>query len=633
MQEDQSGSENQQPEYVGPWAPLANEPDPPGGSPSPEAGPGQPGDTAPLAGSRSSSDDPAGQPAPSGSEPTQPGGQGQPGQGQPGGYAQPDQATQPVGYGQPGYGQQGGYGQQPGYGQPGSGQQGGYGQQAGYGQQPGYGQQGGYGQAGYGQQGGYGQPGSGQQGGQGGYGQPPYGGYGPPPGGYGPPADYIEQQPRRGGRARGLIIYLVVAALAAGVGAGAVAALDHSTPSSQNSNAGANPNTGSGNGLNPGTGFGGNNGANTGGGVSTAQEQAVAKAVEPGVVDISSNLSYAGGTAEATGMVISKSGLVLTNNHVIDDTTGLKARLVSTGQTFTAKWIGYDKTDDVSVIKLENASGLATVPIGDSSSVKMGDPVVAIGNAEGAGGTPTVVTGSITQLNQSITASDDLGGTETLHGMLQTNADIEEGDSGGPLSTAAGKVIGMDTAASTGSFGNSQNSSTIGFAIPINRALTIAHEIIAGKASSTIKIGASGFIGVLVPSDSASSATSPAQQRQDQLGQGSAGTGTGNGSGAPSSGGTQCMQNDQNAGVPETIAPVSSGTLILGSLCGTPADTAGITAGDVITAVNGHAVSSPDSLTQILSDFHPGNTISITWTDTSGQQHTSKLALLGAPPQ
>src|SRR6202050_1269257 len=142
MQEDQSGSENQQPEYVGPWAPLAHAPHPPGGSPSPEAGPGQPGDTAPLAGSRSSSDDPAGQPAPGGSDPTQPGGQGQPGQGQPGGFAQPDQATQPVGYGQPGYGQQGGYGQPPGYGQPG------YGQQGGYGQQPGYGQHGGERQAG-----------------------------------------------------------------------------------------------------------------------------------------------------------------------------------------------------------------------------------------------------------------------------------------------------------------------------------------------------------------------------------------------------------------------------------------------------------------------------------------------------
>jgi S1-C subfamily serine protease len=236
-----------------------------------------------------------------------------------------------------------------------------------------------------------------------------------------------------------------------------------------------------------------------------------------------------------------------------------------------------------------------------------------------------VVTGNITQLNQSITASDDLGGTETLHGMLQTNADIQEGDSGGPLANAAGKVIGMDTAASSGSFGN--QTSTIGFAIPIKRALNIAHQIIQGKSSATIKIGASGFLGVLVPSDSASSATSPAQQRQDQLSQGSSGSGLG----PPS--GTRCMQNDQNAGVPQTIAPVSSGTLILGSLCGTPADAAGLAPGDVITSVDGHVVTSPNSLTQILTNYHPGNTISVTWVDTSNQPHTSKLALLGAPPQ
>src|ERR1700691_3883538 len=588
MQEDQSGSETQQPEYVGPWAPLANEPDPPGGSPSPEAGPGQPGDTAPLAGSRSSSDDPAGQPAPSGSDPTQPGGQGQPGQGQPCGFAQPDQATQPVGYGQAGYGQQGGYGQ------PGSGQQGGYG----------------------------------QQGGQGGYGQPPYGGYGPPPGGYGHPADYIEQQPRPS-RAKGFVVYLVVAALAAGIGAAAVATLDHgSTPAAQGTPNVTNPNNNSGNGFNPGSGFnpGGSSGSgNANSGVTSAQEQKVENAVEPRVVDISSSLNYVGGTAQATGMVISKNGLVLTNNHVIDDTTGLTATLVSNGKKYSAKWLGYDKTDDVSVIQLVGASGLTTVPLGNSASVKVNTQVVAIGNAEGAGGKPAVVAGDITNLDQTITASDDLGGSETLHDMLQTNADIVEGDSGGPLSTVNGKVIGMDTAASTASVGS---QTTTGFAIPIDRALNIAHQIIDGKASSTIKIGASGFMGVLVPSGSASSASSPSQQQQDQAqNQGS------NGFGGGQPGGTTCMANDQNAGVPQTIAPASSGTLILGVLCGTPANSANLVAGDVITAVNGSAVSSPASLTNILANYHPGNSVSVTWEDTSGGQHTASVDLITAPPQ
>jgi len=590
MREEQSGSDNQQPEYVGPWSPQSDDAGSPPevggpGSSPPAPEPGRPGDTAPLSGP--------------GGAPTQPGAAGQPG----GGYGPPPPGSS-GGSDQPGYGQPGPYG---GYGQPGP-----YG---GQGQAGGYGQPGAYGQ---GQAGGYG-PGQGSYGG--GYGQP--GGYGAPGGygGYGHPSDYI-QQGQRPGRARGFLVYLVVAALAAGIGAGAVAVVDHST-SNNSPSAGAGLNPGSGN--NPNNGFfpgQGNNNNSGGSGVSGAQEQQAVNAVEPGVVDISSNLQYLGGTAEATGMVIGRNGLVLTNNHVIDQTTGLTATLVSNGHRYNAKWLGYDKTDDVSVIQLVGASGLKTVPLGDSSAVKVGDGVVAIGNAEGQGGRPTVVTGSITNLNQTITASDDLGGSETLHGMLQTNASIVEGDSGGPLVNTGGKVIGMDTAASSGSFGSSQGGGDVGFAIPINRALTIAHEIISGKASSTIKIGATGFIGVLVPSKSASSPSDPAQQRQLELQQypGSSGSGT------------TCMTNDQNAGVPQTIAPASSGTLVLGDLCGTPADTAGITAGDVITAVNGHPVGSPNSLTAILQNYRPGTTVSVTWVDTSGQSHTDSLSLIQAPP-
>ena len=601
MREDQSGNENQQPEYVGPWSPPpgddAGSPSEAGdaGSSSSDAGPGRPNDTAPLTGSPGPSDQPS------------------PPAGQPGGYAQ-------GGFGapqdHPGYGQPGGYvppGGYAGHGQPGSYAQGGYGQ-------PGAGQPGGYAQGGY-AQGPYGAP-QGYPGyGQPGYGQPGYG-----QGGYGHPADYIEQQPRGGGKARGFLVYLVVAALAAGVGAGAVAVLDHSTNASQNSpNAGAPVNPGAGNGFNPNSGGSGQgNGSNPGSGIGSSRQQAIANAVEPGVVDIQSSLQYIGGTAEATGMVISSNGLVLTNNHVIVDTTGLTATLVSTGQKFTAKWLGYDKTDDVSVIQLQNASGLRTVPLGNSSTVKQGESVVAIGNAEGVGGQPTVVTGSITQLDQTITASDDLGGSETLHGMLQTNANIQEGDSGGPLVSSSGKVIGMDTAASSGSFGN-QSGSTVGFAIPINRALSIAHQIINGQSSSTVKIGPSGFIGVLVPSQRASTLSSPQQQQQQQSSQQS-----GN-SGLPSSG-QQCLANDQNAGVPRTIAPVGSGTLILGTLCGTPAASVGITAGDVITKVDGHAVTSPNSLSAILQGYRPGVTVSVTWVDTSGGQHTSQMDLLPDPP-
>jgi S1-C subfamily serine protease len=602
MTEDQSGSENQGSGFVGPWSPPGDEAAEPAdasraGMPSPDATPRVPGHTTPLIMPPGAVGPPAGPPA----------------FGQPGGYAQPGAYTHPEAYGPPsGHDQTGGFGHPGGYAQAG-----GPGQPGGQSHPGGYGHPGGYSQAGgYSQPGGYGQPGS--------FGRP--GGYGPggyiPPGGY--PTDFIQQPPPRPGRGRGLLVYVLVAALAAGVGAGVVAAVENhsSTPAAQGSpNSGVNPNNGNNAPSNP---FNSGNTPNNGTGVSNAREQAVANAVEPGVVDISSNLRYAGGNAEATGMVISSSGLVLTNNHVIDDTTGLTATLVTTGQKFTATWLGYDKADDVALIQLENASGLRTVPLGNSSTVKMGDDVVAIGNAQGVGGKPTVVTGSITQLNQTITASDELGGTETLHNMLQTNAQIIQGDSGGPLVSADGKVIGMDTAASSGSFGN--QSSNVGFAIPINRALSIADKIRKGQASSTIKIGPTGFIGVLVPSHQASSVSDPAQQQQLEIQQEGAGS-----FGQPGSS-QQCLPNDQNSSVPQTIAPVSTGTLVLGDLCGTPADQAGITAGDVITSVGGHAVGSPNSLSSILQAYRPGTIVSVTWVDTSGQRHTQGLNLLQDPP-
>jgi S1-C subfamily serine protease len=401
--------------------------------------------------------------------------------------------------------------------------------------------------------------------------------------------------------------------VAAALGAGLVAVLNNSSgPSSPSASSPLNTSS-PGGGINPGT--------NTGG-LSTAQAQAIASRVEPGVVDISSNLQYAGDSAAATGMVISSSGLVLTNNHVIDGTTGLSATLVSDGRKFTAQWLGYDKNADVSVIKLEGASGLATVRLGNSSAVKTGDKVVAIGNAGGLGGTPSVVTGSITGLDQTITASlGSLGGTETLSNMLQTSADIVEGDSGGPLVNASGDVIGMDTASSSASF--TSQGPMVGFAIPINKALSIANQITGGKSSSTVKVGASGFLGVLVASGSGSSDSSPSQQRQSQLSQ----------SQTQQPGATQsCVPDDQSSGVPESVAPVSTGTLVMGDLCGTPASAAGIAAGDVVTGVNGHSVSSPDSLTATLANYHPGNSVTVTWVDTSGTQHTSKLGLIAAPP-
>ena len=219
--------------------------------------------------------------------------------------------------------------------------------------------------------------------------------------------------------------------------------------------------------------------------------------VEQGLVIINTTLQYSSEQAAGTGMVINADGLVLTNNHVIENATKITATVASTGQNFVAKVVGYDVTGDVALLQLQNPSGLHAVPIGDASKVKTGASVIALGNAEGQSAI-VPASGQVTGLNQTITASDQ-GGTvksETLHGMIQTNADIVAGDSGGPLVNSAGQVIGMDTAGNSVSF--TQQQTVAGFAIPINTALSVAGQIAAGHASSTIVIGYPPFIGIYV---------------------------------------------------------------------------------------------------------------------------------------
>ena len=349
----------------------------------------------------------------------------------------------------------------------------------------------------------------------------------------------------------------------------------------------------------------------------TGGEQAIVTKVKPGLVIINTALQYNSEAAAGTGMVINAGGLVLTNNHVIDESTKITATVVSTGRTYPATVVGYDKTKDVALIQLQNASGLTTVPIGNSASVRAGNAVVALGNAEGQGAI-AAEPGHVTALDQSIVASEEGSSTasETLTGMIQTNADIVPGDSGGPLASSAG-VIGMDTA---GNDAGDQQAPT-GFAIPINMALSVARQIAGGHASSTVTIGYPPFAGIFIGSGSSSSPQAQAQQEEQQNG------------GAGSGSSTQCATSNSDLTVPSAIAPVSSGTLIIGTICGSPAASAGLTGGAVITAVNGRAVGSPDDLSGILSRFHPGDVISVTWVSPSGQRTTSSLHLAAGPPQ
>jgi S1-C subfamily serine protease len=449
--------------------------------------------------------------------------------------------------------------------------------------------------------------------------------YGPPgPGqpGYGPVP--VPRPARR--RLAPLVSYVAVAAVAASCGGLAVALTSSgSTPPSAST------------GLRPASGPGAEPGPETspGAGVGSAALQRAEDAVQPGLVVINSKLQDDGADvsgAAGTGMIISRSGLVLTNNHVISATNGLTATVVATHRTYPAMWLGYDKASDIAVIKLEGASGLAPVPLGNSSAVKVGDDVVAMGNANGTGSI-TTVTGAITGLDQAITASDEGSGesAEHLTGMLQTDADIIQGDSGGPLVSTAGKVIGMDTASSSDVMASQEN---MGYAIPINKAMTIAREIVAGRPGAGVRVGATGFVGVLVPSapdGGESTQTSPRAQLQ-QMEESEEQQGLrpgGNFSTSPNG----CLSNTADAGVPSHIAPASSGALVLGALCQGPAAAAGLAAGDVITTAAGQQVSSPASLTSTLAKVPAGKTITIVWVTPGGQTVTHKITLAQIPPQ
>ena len=371
----------------------------------------------------------------------------------------------------------------------------------------------------------------------------------------------------------------------------------------------------------------------------------IASRVDPGLVDVTSTLGYEGATAMGTGIVLTSNGEILTNNHVVNGATSVSVRDIGNNKTYKATVVGYDESHDVAVLQLSGASGLTTATTGNSSAVKVGDNVVGLGNAGGAGGTPSVAPGTVTALNQSITASDEgSGSSEQLSGLIESNANIQPGDSGGPLVNSYGQIIGMDTAASssgtqtggnggsgngfggsgsgfgdgsgsgfgdgsgsgfggsgsgfgdgsgsgsgssgstgsgnTGSSSSGQDSSTQGFAIPIDTALSVASQIEAGQASSTVHIGATAFLGLEIASS----------DQQD-----------------------------------------SSGVALAGAASGTPAAAAGLAQGDVITSLGGQSVSTGTDIQNILVGHHPGDTISIGWTDSSGQSHTATVTLASGP--
>jgi S1-C subfamily serine protease len=308
-------------------------------------------------------------------------------------------------------------------------------------------------------------------------------------------------------------------------------------------------------------------------GAGVALARTASAPIGTGVVVINTRL-YQAGAAAGTGMVLTSSGEVLTNNHVIRGATSIRVVIPSTKRVYTARVVGYDVADDVAVLRAVGASHLKTVSTAASVKLRIGQAVRAVGNANGNGRLLSV-RGSITGLRRSIVVSDDAEGTERLAGLIETNTSLQPGDSGGPLLNAAGKVIGMDTAASARLISTAADS----YAIPIAKPLSVVKQIVAGHGTSRVHVGATAFLGIQV----------------------------------------------QGGG--------AGGLVVAGVVPGGPAESAGLEAGDVITSINGRAVTTPKPLTSFLLTKKPGDTVTIGYMDPLGAGRTASVTLGGGPPQ
>jgi S1-C subfamily serine protease len=303
------------------------------------------------------------------------------------------------------------------------------------------------------------------------------------------------------------------------------------------------------------------------------------RTVRTGVVVVNTRLAF-GAAAAGTGIVLTPSGEVLTNNHVIRGATSIRVTDLSAGRTYTATVAGYSISKDIALLRLRNARGLQTALIGESSGLEIGGRVTAVGNAGGTG-TLTVKAGRLTGIGRSITIDGEDGSSTRLTNLIQTSAPLRPGDSGGPL-LSNGRVIGVDAAA-TASLRYPDGGGE-GFAVPINSALGIVSQVETARPSATVHVGPTAFLGVSLG-------------RSDFEGQ--------------------------------TVR----GALVDGVAAESPADKAGIGANDLITSFAGRRVTSSTSLRKLVVQLSPGRTVRLTWIDPYTGANTASVRLVSGPPQ
>lgn len=382
-------------------------------------------------------------------------------------------------------------------------------------------------------------------------------------------------RPRRQHRA---LLVGGVAALAIGVAASG-AGLAYAAGSARATASAAQPFSAQPGYYHRGGGYGSGRSGALGGSTSTATDATPAtSAQESGVVTIVSQIGYDGSEeAAGTGVILTSGGEILTNNHVVEGSTAITATVESTGASYTAEVVGTDATDDIAVLQLVDSSGARVTGLTpahiDHDALAVGDAITDVGNAGGTGDL-VAATGTVAALGQQIQVADDTTGAEkTLTGLVELDADVVSGDSGGPVLDAQGEVAAIATAASSGS------SDVTGYAIPIATAMSVVDRIVAGDASGTVTIGLPAFLGVELSTRSAD----------------------------------------------------ASGAAIADVIAGMPAAEAGITAGSIITSVDGTAVGDSAALSTAIAGHAVGDRVTIGWTDASGAAHQATVALVAGP--
>jgi S1-C subfamily serine protease len=297
-----------------------------------------------------------------------------------------------------------------------------------------------------------------------------------------------------------------------------------------------------------------------------------------GVVVVNTRIAY-GGVGAGTGIVLTSSGQVLTNNHIIRGAAAIRVTVPSSGRTYDADVVGYSVAKDIALLQLENATGLQTVTTGNSASVQVGDGVTAVGNAGGTG-VLTTKHGKVTGLRTSLTVDDDTLGPTRMTGLIETNTRLQPGDSGGPL-ISGGKVVGIDAATSR-SF-NYRGVQGRSYSIPIGVARQVLRQIATGTTTAVVHVGPTAFLGVALA--------------------------------------------DANA--PRNVR----GALVDRVASGTPAARAGLGSGDVITSFAGRQVASENHLRSVILQVRPGANVRVVWVDAKGSRTSASIKLATGPPQ